>query len=122
MQDYLAKSAQAKSFVYAPKYKTPKLLAHFLLYLAANQTAYLEYFTWKLDFYKKLNESTQQSDRKFEKGVDGHWPFCDICAQVHNQTFLHNNNPIIKISDYYNPEKECSKEEKDVVDQLMHPF
>ncbi len=50
---YAAK-APPNSFIDASQFSTAEKLAAYLSYLLANQTAYLEYFKWKLTLYDRF--------------------------------------------------------------------
>jgi hypothetical protein len=127
--------APKSSFIDASKFKTPKALANYLLYLDQNDTAYFEYFNWKLDLYDKfeskflnikndeinsINDLNQVSTDKhnsyifnykddYQKRIDKiHVPFCAICSLLHNESYLNNsNNRKWTISDWFNKQTNC---------------
>lgn len=121
-KDYYKQMAQPGSYINADDYKSPKELADYLIYLNENQTAYLEYFKWKIDLYKRLmikNESKQEKNDlildNWNVSVDYHLrePFCRLCALLHNQTYLNSRtNKIWYLSKWFNRETNCWDKEE----------
>ncbi|XP_041366045.1 alpha-(1,3)-fucosyltransferase C-like [Gigantopelta aegis] len=62
------------SFINTADFKSPKLLAEYLLYLDKNHTAYVEYFKWRNHYYVGTNES----------------PGCLLCKKLSNATAYAN--------------------------------
>jgi len=99
-----------KSFINANDFKTAKALGDYLSYLNENNTAYLEYFEWKLDFYKKFEETiVNKQIAQVEANYKQHSNdiFCEVCSKLHDKSYLNSNNGKIKISEYFNPVKDC---------------
>lgn len=100
-----------KSFVHADGFYSNGALIHYLNYLNQNQTAYTDYFKWKLNLYdlfeKKLNVTTQRS-YQVESILDIYGPFCLACYRLHDSAFMaRNKKRSIKISEWFNPLYEC---------------
>jgi hypothetical protein len=105
-----------RSFIFADGFSTPKLLADYLVYLDGNDTAYFEYFEWKRtlveNFKHHLNNYNNNSNTD-ELGKRGrNWfrddttVFCEMCAKLHNETFMQGTNTV-KISEFYNKDNDC---------------
>ncbi|RNA26239.1 glyco 3-alpha-L-fucosyltransferase A [Brachionus plicatilis] len=98
-------------------FKSPKELADYLNYLDANQTAYLEFFKWKVDLFKKIEENLKNS--KIVTSYLNLWfegvtflnkaPFCRLCEYLHNETFLsnHEHNRRWIVSEWFGPSQNC---------------
>lgn len=110
LEHYLQAAPDNHSFIYADSFATPRELADYLLYLDRNATAYAEYFTWKFRLVDKFREHlgrhelTKVIDRR---GRDDSAVFCEMCAKLHNETYLNAQNPIIYISEFFNPTRDC---------------
>lgn len=106
---YLARAPSNHSFIYADHFKSVKSLAEYILYLDRNNTAYLEYFEWKRDLFRRLERGSNDLFLK-EYEFD---PLCDLCEKLHDEGFMNNTgrNKVVKISEIYNPSKDCFKEE-----------
>ncbi|RNA22862.1 alpha-(1-3)-fucosyltransferase C-like [Brachionus plicatilis] len=95
-------------------FKSPKELADYLNYLDANQTAYLEFFKWKVDLFKKIEENLKNF--KISKALK-RWPesfllkepFCKLCEYLHNDEYLNNyaQNRRWKLSEWFDSSKDC---------------
>jgi hypothetical protein len=102
-------------YINVDDFKSPKDLADYLKYLDRNQTAYLEYFKWKLDLYDRINQNLvyQQSfNSNYKVSVNYHLkePFCRLCALLHNQTYLKNRdnqNSQATLSKWFNKHTNC---------------
>lgn len=104
-----------ETYIHTDQFKSPQSLSNYLLYLNQNQTAYLEYFKWKRKSLKnfeeifadfKMNKSLNFLDRPYADELS---PFCEICSKLHDTTYLNSHdNKIIKITDFFNPDKDCS--------------
>ncbi|XP_069953556.1 alpha-(1,3)-fucosyltransferase C-like [Cherax quadricarinatus] len=72
--------APPHSYINALSFPTAKALAHYLIYLHNNDTAYNEYFRWKRFHRIPLDWAT------FSK------PYCDLCERLHtdNSTKMYN--------------------------------
>jgi hypothetical protein len=104
------KISAKNSFINANDFKTAKSLADYLTYLNENNTAYLEYFEWKLDLYKKyeeivVNKRIGQIESNYKEPISD--IFCEICSKVHDKNYLNGKNEKIKISELFNPAKDC---------------
>jgi hypothetical protein len=60
--------AAPKSFLHVDDFDSPKRLADYLVDLSNNDTAYLEYLSWRFNY--KLRYS-------------GHNTFCDLCKKLY---------------------------------------
>ena len=103
------------SYINTFNYNSPKSLANYLNYLDQNDTAYLEYFNWKIDLYKKI-----QLNINLKKNFSKMWhvstqynlrqPFCTLCSLLHNITYLNNKNNVNrqwKISEWFSAKTNC---------------
>ena len=99
-----------KSYINADDYK-PESLAEYLNYLNNNQTAFLEYFEWKLELAKEFqNEQVVQTEKDAKPSTQV--LLCDICARLHNETYMNSQtNEIIRPSEWFNPKDECWDQE-----------
>lgn len=106
------KIAPAKSLVNANRFKTPQQLAEYLNYLNRNETAYLEYFEWKLKLYNKFenvknNKISNSIELNKYKSLNvlskqNRSPFCKICQALHNETYMNSDhNPVWKLSKWF---------------------
>jgi alpha-1,3-fucosyltransferase len=104
-----------KFYINSDNFKTPKDLADYLVYLDRNQTAYLEYFEWKVNLYRKLNGVIRNENHKIRENYNvSTWfhlrePFCQMCSYLHNKTFLENEatNKRWKLSEWFNKKLDC---------------
>ncbi|XP_041360456.1 alpha-(1,3)-fucosyltransferase C-like [Gigantopelta aegis] len=62
------------SFINTADFKSPKLLAEYLLYLDKNHTAYVEYLQWKNHYYSETERV----------------PICELCTKLSNATAYAN--------------------------------
>lgn len=116
LHDYESKAPQQPSFIYAQSYPDHKSLADYLLYLDNNRTAYLEYFSWKINLYRKLkqipsNYLIYSNSNFFNRHVNIN-PICELCAYLHNETYVSTPKEGVKISDYFNFIKDCYTNEQ----------
>ncbi len=72
--DYLAIAPQ-KSFIDARRFKSPKDLADYLIYLDGNDDEYLRYFEWKAKYQVVFNAYGQY-------GLLG---WCNLCQKLYKQ-------------------------------------
>ena len=123
---HYAKISIKKSYINADDFKTARALADYLNYLDKNDTAYLEYFEWKLDYYKSFSQSyannlTHTIETNFYEPTTD--PFCDVCAKLHDKAYLNRENTPIKISQHFNPSTDCfDKPESPWLDRLVRFF
>ena len=103
-QEQFNKVAPEKSFINAYKYESPEALGEYLNYLNKNETAYLQYFNWKLKLYDKF-EKVNDTEPIVSLDTDSKQnssPFCKICQALHNETFMNNDhNPVWKLSKWF---------------------
>ncbi|CAB4056182.1 FUT-1 [Lepeophtheirus salmonis] len=62
------------SFINVRDFKNPKALAEYLMYLDKNDTAYSEYFKWKLDGHYKISSFPQEVQKTL----------CNLCHKLNN--------------------------------------
>jgi hypothetical protein len=98
--------------IQAEDYKSAESLANHLVYLNMNQTAYLDYFKWKLNLYDQFTNSSQNSlnDRIQQPLIqsDVQAPFCYLCSMLHNKTFINSRtNPSWKLSEWFSVKESC---------------
>lgn len=106
-----------KFYINAEWFESPKKLAEYLIYLNNNDSAYLEYFKWKIDLYKKIEHKTKGKrilNSKQEKRFQNEQfivkePFCKLCQYLHNETYLNNHekNRRWDISKWFGYESNC---------------
>jgi alpha-1,3-fucosyltransferase len=103
------------SYINAYNFDSAKALADHLNYLNGNDTAYLEYFNWKIDFYKNLENQVKNSKKILEQNIGyidkstflmtvERSPFCIMCSKLHNETYMenkNNKNKIWKLSEWF---------------------
>lgn len=75
--------------IFISDFATPKELADFILYLNSNDTAYLEYLSFK--------DPNVQLSKLYQGPLnnDTEWGFCYLCAQI-NRGALHTNPSHVK--------------------------
>lgn len=106
-----------KFYINADWFESPKALAEYLNYLNNNDTAYLEYFKWKIDLYKKIDLNFQNKKMlrsNLENRYQGEQfivkePFCKLCQYLHNETYLNNHKKNRRwfISKWFGYETNC---------------
>lgn len=106
-----------KFYINADWFESPEKLANFLIYLNQNDTAYLEFFKWKTDLYKKLELNAKNSNLLRSNLIKWHQgeeyivkePFCKLCEYLHNESYLnnHQNNRRWSISKWFGPKTNC---------------
>ena len=112
LNQYLDRAPSNYSFIFADAFSSPKALANYLTYLDHNKTAYEEYFSWKRELIKKLEDKETIKKSVPLKPYD-FLPFCELCEKLHNEEYLNSkSNPIVKISEYYNPSKDSARDEE----------
>ena len=77
------------SFIDIRNFKSPKQLAKYILYLDTNDSAYMAYHAWRLD-YKLVP----------------HELFCNICKALHNSSMTSSRN--VNFGQFWN-KKDCDK-------------
>lgn len=110
LEHYQRVAPDNHSFIYADSFASPKHLADYLLYLDRNSTAYAEYFAWKFRLFDKFRQHFERHELMKvidRKGRDDTAVFCEMCAKLHNETYLNAQNPIIYISEFFNPARDC---------------
>ena len=111
--DYERIAFDKKAYINADNFDSPKGLAGYLNYLNDNFTAYMTHINWKLTLIKQFKDKVKANDKQSvdtkDYNVPRHSMFCALCAKLHDENFLNNqNNKIVKISEWFNPELECS--------------
>jgi len=109
------------SLINAYNYKTPKQLSEYMNYLNQNDTAYLEYFRWKRRLFEKLEKNvktTEQIENENDKTIflasKARSPFCYICKQLHNKTYMESeNNRVWKLSEWFGWKTSCWDEDEE---------
>lgn len=114
------------SYINANRFGSARELAAYLHYLNENQTAYEEYFKWKLDLVDNFrrvatengvldNDTSNELDRTIfsRRKMDvNELTMCRLCSILHNQTFLAENaKKKWSFSHWYNPKIDCSDTE-----------
>ncbi len=115
------KVAIPNSLINAYNYKTPKQLSEYMNYLNQNDTAYLEYFRWKRRLFEKLEKNvktTEQIENENDKTIflasKARSPFCYICKQLHNKTYMESeNNRVWKLSEWFGWKTSCWDEDEE---------
>jgi hypothetical protein len=109
------KVAIPNSLINAYNFESPNQLASYMNQLNQNDTAYLEYFGWKRQLFKKLNEKLS-GNNKIQNVEDktvflknkARSPFCYLCKQLHNRTFMESeNNRLWKLSEWFGWKTSC---------------
>lgn len=117
-ESYFQKNTIPHSFINAQNFKSPKELANYLNYLNQNETAYLEYFNWKVELYKRLKINSNSHNvvvDTWNVSTEYHLrePFCKMCSLLHNETYLNSNtNRVWKLSDWFGKKINCWDEEE----------
>lgn len=112
-EDYFKKMAQPHSYINAENFKSAKHLADYLIYLNENETAYLEYFQWKKDYYKQLLTMDRTKNvivDNWNVSLEYHLrePFCKLCSLLHNETYLSSRtNRVWKLSEWFSKKSNC---------------
>lgn len=113
------KVAMSHSYISTSKFKKPKDLANYLNYLDSNKTAYLEYLSWKIDYYKELsknfieNKPVDESNRQVSLNYALSEPFCKLCSMLHNKTYMESkNNRRWTLSKWFGKKSECWDKEE----------
>ena len=115
-------------YINANNFGSAKALAEYLLYLNRNDTAYLEFFKWKIDLYKDIKDVVVNRPGlvREHKNVTGFYhlrePFCEICSKLHNHTYLNSSstNKVWKISEWFNKKIDCWDKDEERV--LLYKF
>lgn len=103
---------QKASFIHVDSFQSnAKQLAEYLIYLDRNEDAYMEFYQWKFELVHRF------SDLQKTFFTIGHFledeydtPFCNLCAHLHNETFLKEKKEGIKMSEYFNFMKDCDNQ------------
>lgn len=119
-ESYFKRMAQPNSYINAQNFKSPKDLADYLIYLNENNTAYLEYFNWKVNLYKRLMNKyeTNPTDLIIDNwnvSTEYHLrePFCKMCSLLHNNTYMNSkSNRVWKLSDWFGKNTNCWDKEE----------
>lgn len=100
-----------KTYINADDFASPKDLADYLTYLDTNNTAFMEYFTWKRELNQLFVDaivSNFSQHQVITYETEKEHLFCDICAKIHDQEYLKSNeNKVVKVSEWFRPEREC---------------
>lgn len=116
LEHYTREAPDNHSFIYADAFASPAHLARYLLYLDANRTAFDEYFAWKFRLVDKFRLQLERHDenaavvRVDRQPRDDTAVFCEMCSKLHNETYLAGPNPIVYISEFFNPNRDCRNE------------
>ncbi len=122
-ETYRSMTKPDKFYLHVDNFKSPKALAEYLHYLNENDTAYLEYFSWKIDLYKNLKTVvTKKPELVRENRNVSLWnhlrePFCEMCSKLHDHNYLNSKtNKVWKMSEWFDRKKDCwDKEEERVL-------
>lgn len=99
-----------RSFIFADAFQSAKSLADYLIYLDRNSSAFSEYFNWKEELFERFKHHVNNTDvNKISNRTyrDDTTVFCEMCSRLHNETYLNANNEIVKISEFFNPVRDC---------------
>lgn len=94
-------------------FTSPKELAYFLNYLDNNDTAYFEYFKWKIDLIKKIEDNLNNSKISYslKRWSDSFLlkePFCKLCERLYDKNYLNRaTQKSWKISEWFDSFKNC---------------
>ena len=91
------------SFINVVDFPSIKELAHYLLYLSNNDTAYSQFFQWKMNFKTVLPES---------------WT-CQMCAALSNNTVLNTNKVYRNLYEFWGTYHACGKNEQKIREMLL---
>lgn len=113
-KEYMKAINKSMFYINSDDYTNPKDLANYLNFLISNETAYLEYFEWKINIYKEINKVLNNQSNKIRSNWNvSTWyhlkePFCKICSSLHNETYLESNqNKKWKFSEWYSIKNNC---------------
>ena len=114
-EQYQRAVGKEKLYILADDFGGPKELADYLNYLSSNDTAYLEYFEWKMRIYEGLDRVIREEPQKIRmnSNVSTFYhlrePFCKICSQLHNSTYMNSNTNKRwdKFSEWYSVKNNC---------------
>ncbi|KAB7503106.1 Galactoside 3(4)-L-fucosyltransferase, partial [Armadillidium nasatum] len=89
--------APPHSYINVEDFKTPEELANYLIYLDKNDTAYMEYFSWKKDHilmnrFGWLNHATS---------------FCSLCHKLHSDK---REKIYYNLTEWFLREAQCNKD------------
>lgn len=115
-EEYKRDTKYENFYINSFNFKTPKELADYLNYLNKNNTAYLQYFKWKLDLYKAIERNIEINEKK--RIFRTNWnvstyfhlrePFCKLCSLLHNETYLQSKqNKVWKLSEWFSKQTNC---------------
>lgn len=107
---YLERAPDNHSFIFAENFNSIKSLADYLNYLDRNDSAYQEYFSWKVKLNERMFASLSQKQDERLLQPEEFSPMCDLCEKLHDEEYLKSSHPPVKLSDIYNPIKDCSQE------------
>ena len=108
--NYNSQVAIPGSFINVVDFPSIKELAHYLLYLSKNDTAYNHFFQWKMNF-KRV-------------GVE-RWPWiCQVCAALNNNTILNTNKLYQDLHEFWGTRRTCGKNEHKIREMISasNPF
>ncbi|KAB7500493.1 hypothetical protein Anas_12379, partial [Armadillidium nasatum] len=94
--DY-ASIAPPHSYINVEDFKTPEELANYLIYLDKNDTAYLEYFSWKKDYFL-MNRFGWLSHAS---------SFCTLCQKLHSDN---TEKVYYNLTEWFLGEAQCNKD------------
>lgn len=129
-EEYYKKMSPPNSYINAQLFKSPKDLAEYLIYLNENDTAYLEYFKWKVDLFKRVNKVYEREDAVVDNwnvSTEYHLraPFCELCSLLHNQTYMSSTkNKIWYLSKWFSKRTDCwdQEEPRYILDRILKFF
>jgi hypothetical protein len=104
-----------KFYIHSDAHVSPKSLAAYLNHLNANDTAYMQFFQWKLNVYAAIKSMLKSGGRSMireNRNVSTYYhlrePFCKMCSMLHNQTYLNSKtNKVWKLSEWFAKKTNC---------------
>ena len=105
--NYDSRVAIPGSFINVVDFPSIEELAHYLLYLSRNDTAYSQFFQWKMNFKHHFSVGVQQ------------WPWiCQLCAILNNNTISETNKVYQNFHEFWSVRDTCGKNVKKIREMI----